>query len=250
MTVLVGGVGQLYQGDLDLGRLATERLASEPLGPDVLVEELHYGGVAVVQRLQELGARGLVLIGAVARGRAPGSVHRRRIRATALPPERVQQSVRDAVTGYVTIDLLVEVAAGFDALPGRTVAIEVEPAHIEPAETITPQAAEGMEQALGLVRTEVGRIPLLELVDELGERAGDTDRQGGSPALDTVRELLGELRLLDDEGRWGAAFMLRDRLRLRIADGETGNGMDHLDWCLWWGLIEELDRLQAAEART
>ncbi len=42
--------------------------------------------------------------------------------------------------------------------------------------------------------------------------------------------------------------MRRDELRLRIARGETGEGMDQLDWTLWWALIEELDRLQAVEA--
>jgi Ni,Fe-hydrogenase maturation factor len=103
VTVLVGGVGQLYQGDLDLGRLAAERLAAEALGPDVLVEELHYGAVAVAQRLEELRPRALVLVGAVARGRRPGTVERRLIRNLHLPPERVQRAVGDAVTGYVTL---------------------------------------------------------------------------------------------------------------------------------------------------
>lgn len=247
MTVLVGGVGQLYQGDLDLGRLAAERLAAEPLSGGVIVEELHYGAVAVLQRIEELGARALVLIGAAERGRPPGAVQRRRIHPTALPAEQVQQAVRDAVTGYVTIDLLIEVAAGFGALPGRTVSVEVEPERSGPVEGLSPLAASGLEEALRLVRTEVGRIPLLELADELRPLVG-TDRLAPAPAVDTLRKLLDELELLDEHGRWGASFALRDRLRRHIADGHTGDGMDHLDWGLWWALIEELDRLQAREA--
>ena len=66
MQILVGGVGELYQGDLDLGRRAVERLGTEDLGPGVLVEELHYGAVAVAQRLEDLRPDLLILIGAVA----------------------------------------------------------------------------------------------------------------------------------------------------------------------------------------
>jgi hypothetical protein len=246
MAVLVGGVGQLYQGDLDLGRHAVDRLAAEALGPDVLVEELHYGAVAVAQRLQELRPRALVLVGAVARGRPPGAVERRQIRDLRLTPERVQRAVGEAVTGYVTLDLLVEVAAGLGALPARTTAIEAEPAQTGPAERLSGQAQVALETALSLVRAELRRIPLLELADQLRAR-GQEIRLEPAPALDVLHDLLGELEGLDRHGRWGAAFSLRDRLRRRIADGDTGFGMDHLDWGLWWALIEELDRLQPLE---
>ncbi|MGH9281391.1 MAG: hypothetical protein ACRD0S_00475, partial [Acidimicrobiales bacterium] len=74
VAVLVGGVGELYQGDLDLGRVAVERLAQEALGDHVAVEDLHYGAVAVAQRLEELRPAHLVLVGGVARDRAPGTV--------------------------------------------------------------------------------------------------------------------------------------------------------------------------------
>ncbi|MGH4022216.1 MAG: hypothetical protein ACRDT0_23875, partial [Pseudonocardiaceae bacterium] len=215
--------------------------------PDVVVEELHYGAVAVAQRLEELGVRALVLIGAAMRGRTPGAVQRRRIRPIALPVEQVQQAVRDAVTGYVTIDLLIDVATGLGALPGRTVSIEVEPDRTDPAAELSPSAAAGLEEALQLVRTELDRIPLLELADELRPLV-DTDRLDPAPAVDTVRKLLHELDLLDEHGRWGASFALRDRLRRHIADGYTGHGMEHLDWGLWWALIEELDRQQARDA--
>ncbi len=246
MTVLVGGVSQLYQGDLDLGRLAAERLATEPLGPGVLVEDLYYGAVAVVQRLQELRPGAVVLVGAEERGHAPGTVSRRRVSAVAPPDDQVQQSVHDAATGYVTIDLLIEVAAGLGALPHRTVSIEVEPEWTEIGEELSPAATAGFEEALRLVQTEVDRIPLLELADQLRPLVG-TDRLGPAPARDAIRELLGELEVLDEHGRWGATFSLRDRLRQLIAEGKTGDGMDHLDWGLWWTLIEELDRIQVKE---
>ncbi|CAN5689751.1 hypothetical protein BH24ACT26_BH24ACT26_02620 [soil metagenome] len=247
MTTLVGGVGQLYQGDLDLGRLAVERLREEELGASVLIEDFHYGAVAVAQRLEDVRPDALVLVGAVQRGSAPASVARRRIKDPKLTPAEIQSSVGDAVTGYVTLDLAIEVAAGLGALPARTVAIEVEAVRTSPSESMTPEADEALEEALGLVRAEIRRAPLLRLADELRALL-DPERLEPSPALDALKGLLLELRVLDDAGRWGAAFAIRDRLRRMIAEGATGHGMDHLDWGLWWALIEELDRLQPLEA--
>ena len=153
--ILVGGVAELYQGDLDLGRLAVARLAEEDLGEGVMVEELSYGGVAVAQRLEDLRPDALVLVAAQARGRPAGAVERREIDRVDLSPEELQLAVGDAVTGYVTVDLLVEVAAALGALPARTVAIEVEPASVRPSEELTPDAQAGLEDALALVRDEI-----------------------------------------------------------------------------------------------
>ncbi len=247
MTVLVGGVYELFQGDLDLGRLAVERLRAEGLPDGVLVEDLHYGAVAVVQRLEDLRPEAFVVVTAVRRDRAPGTVERRRVHPATVDPADFQAAVGDAVTGYVHVDLLVEVASGFEALPARTVAVEVEPAHVGPGEGLSPSASDALEQALRLVRDEVRRAPLLALADVLrGLVQGD--RLEPSPALEALRALLDELAGLDEDGRWGRAFALRDRMRLAIAGSSSSEGMDHRDWGLWWALLEELDRLEALEA--
>lgn len=153
--VLVGGVGQLYQGDLDLGRVAAERLATEPLGAGVAVEDLSYGAVAVAQRLQELTPDVLVLVGAMPRGRAPGVVERRPLGGDRAAAADVHLAVSQAITGYVDLDLLVGVAAGLGALPPRTVVVDVEPARCGPHDELSPTAARGLEVALGVVRAEV-----------------------------------------------------------------------------------------------
>ncbi len=247
VAVLIGGVSELYQRDLDLGRLAVERLQVEDLGPGVVVEELHYGAVAVAQRLEELRPAALVLVSAVRRGRRPGAVERRRLD----PPERstadVQAAVGDAVTGYVHPDLVVEVAAALGVLPGRTVAVEVEPELTGSGEGLSPLAAAGLETALDLVRAEGRRAPLLSLAAELRPLVM-SDRLENSGALSALRNLLAELVLLDREGRWGRAFAMRSHLKLNIAQVATSEGMDHRDWGLWWALIEELDRVEALEA--
>ncbi len=246
MPVLVGGVGELYQGDLDFGRLAAEQLAGADLGRDVVVEELHYGALAVAQRIAELRPAALVLIGARLGGQARGSVWRRRIQGHRPSTADFQRSVGGAATGYVGIDLIIDVTAGLGVLPARTVTIELEPVTTAPATSLSPLAARALPWAVGVARAEALRTPLLELAGRLADR--NPDRLGRRGAARTVTLLLEELRALDRTGRWGRSFALRDRLRTQIATELPAEGMDHLDWGLWWALIEELDRLEAVEA--
>lgn len=156
VTALVGGVGELYQGDLDLGRHAVDRLADDDLGAGVLVEDLHYGAVAVAQRLEDLRPDLLVLVGAAQRGRAPGTVERRWIDGVDLPASELQRAVGDAITGYVTVDLVVRVAFALGALPARTVAIEVEPVRLGPSDHLSPEAVAALDEVVELVRGELG----------------------------------------------------------------------------------------------
>jgi len=247
VVVLVGGVSELFQRDLDLGRLAVERLQAEDLGPGVVVEEMHYGAVAVAQRLEDLRPAALVLVSAVKRDRPAGTVERRRLDPPELTAAEVQVAVGDAVTGYVHPDLVIEIAAALGVLPPRTVAVEVEPEVTGPGEGLSSAAAAGLEVALDLVRAEARRGPLLALAAELRPLLAQ-DRLEESSALSALRQLLDELTQLDRDGHWGHTFALRDRMRLDIAHSVSSEGMDHRDWALWWALIEELDRLGAVEA--
>lgn len=246
-TVLVGGVGELYQGDLDLGRRAAERLARDGLRRDVVVEEFTYGAIAVAQRLEELAPDALILVGAQPRGREPGTVQRRLIRDLTATDDEVQTAVAQAGTGYVDIDLLLRVAWGFGHLPDRTVVIEVEPAVTGPSAELSRLGAAALDTALHRVRVEVERAPVLALADWLRGHRRNTPLQA-TPATAALDDLLAELERVERDGVWGRTFAERDRLRQCIADGQTSPDMAHLDWGLWWGVVEELDRLQAWEA--
>lgn len=255
----MGGVGRLNQGDFDLGRLAVERLRRESHGPRVVVEELSYGAVAVAQRLQELCPDQLILVGAVRRGRAPGEVTRRRVGGLGAPTEPTRHAVAEAATGYVSIDLVLEVGSALGALPFRTVVVEVEPATAgpsEPSEAMSIAAEGGLEVALDLVRAELRRAPLMELSDVLRELASNvrarvaSEHLTPSPAYGAFRDLLNELAVVEHEGRWGRTFAFRDRLRGHILAAEMGpeiDQLDHMEWSLIWALIEELDRLERLE---
>lgn len=165
VSVLIGGVAQLFQSDLDFGRRVAETLAVENLGPRVHVEELHYGGVAVAQLLQDLTPEVLVLVGAAQRGDAPGTLRRRFVPPPALDLTDAQLAIGEAVTGYVSIDLVVEVAAGLGALPEPTIAVELEPAETGPSDQMSPVANSRMEQVLAMAQAEVRRAPRIALGD-------------------------------------------------------------------------------------
>jgi hypothetical protein len=243
--ILVGGVGQLFQGDLDVGRRVVDLLGD--LGPGAAAEELHYGAVAVAQHLEDLPLHTLIIVGAEVRGRPPGTVERRRVVSEPLTPEDVHGAVSDAVQGYVAIRILLDVANGLGVLPARVVTIELEPVLLEPVDGLSPEAEVAMSTLVDLVRAEVRRAHVLDLAGELRGLLDDGHLEPG-PAVEALRALLDELDVLDREGRWGRTFAERDRLRYTIASGESSEGMTHLDWGLWWTLIEELDRLQPLEA--
>jgi Ni,Fe-hydrogenase maturation factor len=241
VTVLVGGVGQLYQGDLDLGRRAVEVLEREDLGADVVVEDLHYGAVAVAQRLEDLRPASLVLVGTAERGRPPGTLERRRVHGIDQPPSELQRAVGEAVTGYVTIDLVLEVAFALGALPARTVTIEVEPVLPGPADHLSPEAEQLLGDVVRLAGEEARRGTLLALADDLRSL-----RRPDVPALASLDDLLSELEEVDEQGRWGRTFTLRDRLRDRL-DGDP-DAVRAEDRALARALLEELGRLERGVA--
>lgn len=155
--VLVGGVGELWQGDLDLGRRAVERLSQHDLGPRVAVEDLFYGALHVADLLADRRPAVLVVIGAARRGRPAGTVERRVVTPFRMAPEQAQHAMHDALTGFVSIDLVLEVSAALDALPAETVVVEVEPATNLPSYELSPTCEAALTEALDVVRAEVQR---------------------------------------------------------------------------------------------
>lgn len=160
--LLVGGVGELLQGDLDVGRAVVERLRLEDLGPDVLVDDISYGAVAVSQYLEDLAPDGLIVIGAVSRGRPPGTVGRRQVMPDELlSVEIANGAIRDAVTGYVSAELLIDVTGALGSRPADTVLIDVEPHSTAPGEPLSDAVEAAVDAVVLAVREEVERMPLI-----------------------------------------------------------------------------------------
>jgi hydrogenase maturation protease len=129
MRTLIGGVGYSYLRDGSVGPLVVAELAREAWPDGVLVEDLSYGPIAVLQRLQEADPPfdRLVLVAAVRRGRAPGTVTTYRWDHRLPDAAEIQARVAEAVTGVISLDNLLVVVGFFNALPRDVSVLEVEP---------------------------------------------------------------------------------------------------------------------------
>jgi hydrogenase maturation protease len=127
--VLIGGVGYTNLRDRSLGPLLIERLQARTWPADVVVEDVSYGPIDVLFKLQAepCGFRLGLFVSAVARGRPEGTVERYVWQAPTPSVDELQERIAESVTGVVSLENLLLILAHFGALPTRTVVVEVEP---------------------------------------------------------------------------------------------------------------------------
>ncbi len=194
--VLVGGVGYSFLRDFSVGPVLSGELVEESWPAGVVVEDLHYGPVAVAQRLMEESPSfdRVVVFGAVRRGRPAGTVHAYRWSGELPDEEELQARVSEAVTGVVGLDNLVLVTAALDTLPGEVAVVEVEPAVEEAGEEFSPAVAESLERIRARVREAAGtgfhRLPVEPLAGDAGETA---PRRGPGSSAESETETVGEV---------------------------------------------------------
>lgn len=182
MTILVAGVGNLFQGDDGFGCEVLRRLAGRPLPPGVVARD--FGTSALDLRFWMERHDAVVVVDVVARGREPGTL-------VVLDPEAAPGAT---TAGAATVG----VAASADAAHGLTATDVVAwaaarrargemPHHLrvvgcEPASFGDPE-----EGALGLSEVVEAAVPraielvlevVSQLVDPLTEHA---PHAGGSP---------------------------------------------------------------------
>ncbi|MFN8636184.1 MAG: hydrogenase maturation protease [Chloroflexota bacterium] len=148
--VLVGGVGYTNLRDRSIGPLLIERFQDRVWPADVVVEDVSYGPIDVLFKLQaeQPGFRLGIFVSAVARGRPPGTVDRYVWQAPTPSVDELQERISEAVTGVVSLENLLLILAHFGALPTRMVVIEVEP---EAEESWGPDLSDAARLALDRV---------------------------------------------------------------------------------------------------
>jgi len=148
VRVLVGGVGYRFLRDASIGPWVTERLAPRA-SDDVEVEDLSYHPIGFIHNLQERPPYDrLVLIGALNRGRPPGTVDSYRWDGVLPPAEEIQARVSEAVTGVISLDNLLIVSAALGELPGDVRVVEVEPADEGWGEGFSPVIEEKLSEVV------------------------------------------------------------------------------------------------------
>ena len=163
MRVLVAGVGYRNLRDHSVGGEVADRLAARtwpgasPTGEstEVVVEDLSYNPIAVVQRLQDEPPDRpfdrVVFVGSVERpGRRAGTLTAYRWDGALPPAEEIHRAVTEAVTGVIALDNTLVVARHFEALPDDVAVIEVEPAEHEFGDGFSDAVAEACAAACEL----------------------------------------------------------------------------------------------------
>jgi hypothetical protein len=133
VRTVIGGVGYRNLRDHSLGIVLSDELEALAEPPDLLVEDLCYGPVAVAQwfldEAREAPITRAVFITAIGRedGRPPGTISAYRWDHALPSDDEIQRCVVDAVTGVIFLDNTLVVVEWMGALPAETVVIEVEP---------------------------------------------------------------------------------------------------------------------------
>lgn len=139
MRVLVCGVGYRFLRDNAVGVYVTDTLAPQASN-GIEFEDLGYHPVGFTQNLNDRPPYDrIVFVGAVDRGREPGTVKAIQYDHVLPDVQEVQERVGDSVTGSISLDNLIIVAEAFKALPEDVWVVEIEPADETWGEGFSPE---------------------------------------------------------------------------------------------------------------
>ena len=129
MRTIIGIVG--YYGFVrgyPLGPELMERLRASQWPDGVDIREMNWGPAAIVQDFQASADKPtrVVLVGALDRGLAPGTVSCRRWAGGPLDSAAVQRRMFEAVTGVISLDNLLVIGAHFGIWPVETFSVELQ----------------------------------------------------------------------------------------------------------------------------
>jgi len=152
--VIVGCVGNVLRGDDGFGPAVAERLTKLPEGAAVV--ETGIGGIALLQELMA-GCDGLIVIDAVDRGEAPGTVF-------VIEPE-VPEAEHIADVHLANPERVLTMAKSMGVLPGRVLIVGCQPAQVDELERgLSPAVESAVDRAVARVEEAV-RGWLAEPVD-------------------------------------------------------------------------------------
>lgn len=163
MRTLIGAVGYRNLRDHSAAFEVLERLGQEDLGAHVVLEDVSYNPIALVQWLDEQPPEArferVILVSSVQRqGRTPGEVFSYPWNRLLPSDELIQQAVTEAVTGIISLDNTLVVAGHFRALPEAVTIVEIEPVEHAFGHQLSPPVQRAVAEAIVLI-LELAREP-------------------------------------------------------------------------------------------
>ncbi len=138
--VLIGTVGYHLLRDYSIGPNLLPQLQSMDWPAGVVVDEMNWGPVAIVQQLETLPEPydRVVILTATDLAKPPGTITLRRWRGGLPPPEQIQDRVAEAVTGTISAENLLIIDEHFGIWPAETIVVDVQPGPEAAGDTFTP----------------------------------------------------------------------------------------------------------------
>ena len=169
--VIVSGVGYPDLADYSIGIVVIEHLATWTPPGNVVVEDLSYNPIAVVQRFQDESEDArftrAVFVSAVTRPSRPAGTVKCYRWDGALPgDEDIQRAVTDGVTGIIALSNTLVIARHFGVLPEEVVIVEVEPHSNEFGAALSREVSAVFDGVCDLLKTyatdddAVARLPV------------------------------------------------------------------------------------------
>jgi hydrogenase maturation protease len=181
VRALVGGIGLPWLRDLDFGTQFVRRVEHLAWPGDVVLEDISYAAHRVLHLLQDLHPEKVILVGAMPRDEAPGTIRRYRLDLTPPDDVEVHERLTEAVGGIIDLDHTLAVVRYWKALPEDTVVIEVEPGDRSFGLGFTDVVEAAVEPILAMICDELG-LPALQAGGALpapGIMASRWDAAGG-----------------------------------------------------------------------
>ncbi len=149
MKTLVAGIGNIFLGDDGFGVAVAERLTQEHLGNGVRVMDVGIRARDLAYELIDGGYDAAVLVDAVARGDAPGTVY-------LIEPDVVGETGREAAVladGHAMHpDAVLALVRHLGGAPPRMFIVGCEPADLGEGIGLSVPVAAAVEEAVALVR--------------------------------------------------------------------------------------------------
>jgi hydrogenase maturation protease len=149
MSVLVAGVGNVLLGDDGFGVEVVRRLAAVEMPEDVRVADFGIRGMHLAYELLD-GHDLVVLIDAMSRGGAPGTIYVLEANVDNLPPAVADGHSLDPASVLAMVKLLGGTA-------GRTIVVGCEPAALDEGIGLSDPVAQAVDEAIRVVLKTIDR---------------------------------------------------------------------------------------------
>jgi hydrogenase maturation protease len=151
--ILVAGIGNIFLGDDGFGVEVARRLRNEPLGEDVDVADFGIRGVHLAYELAGGRYEAAILVDAMSRGGAPGTLYAIEpiVESYGIEPEAADAH---GLTPAAVLDWLRRVGTA----PVRVVVVGCEPETTEESIGLSEPVSASMDDAIDMVRRLVANI--------------------------------------------------------------------------------------------